>query len=125
MKGCSISRPISLVLDSRKTLSEINTLCCTKGWRWAVSTRFLPYLRRLEYTDCILSTKRTVGWGCRIHRLHLCREVRLLANEYPAYDTKQFVGEAPVMLSTPGRHCPGVVASDRGLSMDQIELYLR
>ena len=31
-----------------------------------------------------------VTWGCRIHRLHLCR--------HPGYDTKQSHDEAPVML---------------------------
>ena len=56
-------------------------------------------------------------------------------NEYPGYDTKQFYGEAPVMLelwgmqstpllpSLPGPLWPGVVAPDRALSMGQIELY--
>ena len=38
-----------------------------------------------------------VGWGCRIHRLHLCRGVRP-PNECPGYDTKQSDGEVPVML---------------------------
>ena len=32
-----------------------------------------------------------VGWGCRIHQLHLCRGVRHpLPNECPRYNTKQF-----------------------------------
>ena len=40
-----------------------------------------------------------VGWGSRIHRLHLCRGVRLSPpNECPGYDTKRSDGEAPVML---------------------------
>ena len=38
-----------------------------------------------------------VDWGCRLHRLHLCRGVRPL-NECPGYDTKQFDGEVLVML---------------------------
>ena len=39
-----------------------------------------------------------VGWGCRIHLLHLCREVRHpLPNECPGYNTKQPDGEAPVL----------------------------
>ena len=64
-----------------------------------------------------------VGWGCRIHRLHLCRGVRP-HNEFPGYDTKQSDGEVPVMLQSiplltllPGPLCPGVVAPDRALSM--------
>ena len=39
-----------------------------------------------------------VGWGCRIHRLHLCRGVSLPSDECPDYDTKQSDGEVPVML---------------------------
>ena len=34
-----------------------------------------------------------VGWGYRIHRLHLCRGVRPHPNQCPGYDTKQSVGE--------------------------------
>ena len=70
-----------------------------------------------------------VGWGCRIHWLHLCRGVRPHLNERPGYDTKQSDGEVPVVLEIwgmrstpslpllPGPLWPGVVASDRFLSM--------
>ena len=74
-----------------------------------------------------------VGWGCRIHRLHLCIEVR---HHYqcPEYDTKQSNCAVPVMLghwgmwSTPslpllsGSLWPGMVAPDRVLSIGKIEL---
>ena len=75
----------------------------------------------------------TVGWGCRIHQLHLCRGVRL--PECPSYDTKESEGETPVieelwgMQSTPllpllpGPLWPWVVAPDRVLSIGQIELF--
>ena len=75
-----------------------------------------------------------VGWGCRIHQLHLCRGVRPPPNECPWYDSKQSDGhEAPVMLELwemlstslsllPGPLWPGVVTPDRVLSMGQIEL---
>ena len=36
-----------------------------------------------------------VAWGCRIHRLHLCRGVK---KNPPRYDTKKSDGEALVML---------------------------
>ena len=39
-----------------------------------------------------------VGWGCRIHQLHLYRGVRPLLNKCLGYDTKQSDGEASVML---------------------------
>ena len=76
-----------------------------------------------------------VAWGCRIHRLLLCRGVRLSPpNKCPVYYTKQYDGEVPVMLvlrgmrstsslpSLPGPLWPGVVAPDKVLSMGQTEL---
>ena len=78
-----------------------------------------------------------VGSGCRLHRLYLCRRVRPLPNECLVYDTKQSDDEVLVMLelwrsrstpslpSLPGPLLPGVVAPDRVLSMDQIELKCR
>ena len=70
-----------------------------------------------------------VGWGCRIHRLLLCRGVTPPPNECPRYDTKQSDGKVPVMLglwgmqstpslpSLPGPLWPRMVAPDRALSM--------
>ena len=63
-----------------------------------------------------------VGWGCRIHWLHLCKWVS-------CYDAKQSHGEVTVMLGLwgirstpslpllPGPLCPSVVAPDRSQSM--------
>ena len=63
-----------------------------------------------------------VDWGCRIHRLHICRGVRPPPNEWPGYDTKQSDDEVSVMQelwgmrSTPslpsltGPVWPGMVA---------------
>ena len=74
-----------------------------------------------------------VGSACRIHRLHLCRRVTP-TNECLGYNTKQSDGEGPVMLklwrirwtssllSLPGPPLPRVVAPDRVLFIDQIEL---
>ena len=65
-----------------------------------------------------------VGWGCGIHRLHLCKGVRS-PNECPGYDTKQSDGEVPVMLDLwgmwstpsllllPGPLWPRTVAPDK------------
>ena len=39
-----------------------------------------------------------VGWGCRIHRLRLCRGLRPPPNKYPGYETKQYDVHVPVML---------------------------
>ena len=79
-------------------------------------------IQQLPGLDC------PVGWGCRIHRLLLCRwgKTPSPANECPRYDTKQSDREVPVILelwemrsttllpSLPGPLCSGVVASDKG-----------
>ena len=82
----------------------------------------------LQYLDPISSTC-PVGWGCRIHWLHLCRGVKPPPNECPGYDTKQSDGEVPAVLELrgmrstpslpllPGPLWPRVVAPDRALSM--------
>ena len=63
-----------------------------------------------QYTDCIYAEGQDYPNAC------------------PKYDTKQSDGEVPVMQSTPlipSLPCPlrlEVVAPDRVLSMDQIEL---
>ena len=67
-----------------------------------------------------------VGWGCRIHLLHLCK--------YRRYDTKPSDGDDPALefvgiwstSSLPLLRGPlwsGVVSPDRALSMGQIELF--
>ena len=78
-----------------------------------------------QFTSCL------VGWGCRIYRLHRCRGISPTTT---GYDSKQPDGEAPVMLelwgmwntlflpSVPGPLGPGVVATERVLSMGQMEL---
>ena len=68
-----------------------------------------------------------VGWGCRIHKLRPCREVRP-PNECPRYNTKQSDGKlsgmrtTPSVSSLPGLLWPRLVAPDRVQSMDPIEL---
>ena len=75
-----------------------------------------------------------IGRGCRIQWQLFCRGVRSHPYECPGHDTKLSDGEASVMLelwgmqntpslsSLPGSLRPRVVAPDRVLSMDQIEL---
>ena len=67
-----------------------------------------------------------VSWGCRIHRLLLCRGVSPPPNECPGYDAKQSEGEVLAMLELwgmqstpslpllPGSLWPGIVAPDKG-----------
>ena len=49
-----------------------------------------PWQKLFQLPNC------PVSWGCRIHRLHLCRGVNPPPNECPECDTKPFDGEAPV-----------------------------
>ena len=93
-------------------------------------TYWMTYINKF-----LLFIEGSVGWGCGIHPLHLCRGVRPpTPNECLGYDTKQSDGKVPVMLelcgtqsilslpSLPGPFCLRVVAPDRVLSLDQIEL---
>ena len=76
-----------------------------------------------------------VGWGCRIHRLHLCRGVKFPPSPTSVLDMTQNNGDVPVILELwgmqstpllpllPGPLWLGVVAPDRVLSMSQIELH--
>ena len=86
-----------------------------------------------------ITTNHPVIWGCRIHRLHLCRGVRHLltyTHQWVSwYDIKQSDGEPPVMLDLwgmwstlllsliPDPLWPGVVAPGRVLSMSWIEMF--
>ena len=75
-----------------------------------------------------------VGWGCRIPQLRLCRGGRTTPYKCPGYDTKQSDCEVPLMEefwgmrsipslpSLSGPLWPGMVASDRVLSMSQIKV---
>ena len=70
-----------------------------------------------------------VGWGCRIHLLHLCTRARLPTNWCLGYDSKQSGVEVLVMLGPwgiwstsslpllPGPLWPSAVAPDKALSM--------
>ena len=76
----------------------LNIICLTSYQLYLVS---LSYLVLLCINPCGLFTAKsclfTVGWGCRIHWLHLCRGVRF-PNKCPGYDTKQSDGEGPVTM---------------------------
>ena len=105
----------------RERVRDIRAGGMTWWWLW------FTFLRQLH-------RQSPVGWwGRTIHRLHICTEVKA-PNTCSGYDTIQSDGEAPIlepwgMKSTPslallpGPFWLGVVASDRVLSMDQIELF--
>ena len=84
---------------------------------------------------CNLDKACPVGWVCRIHWLHLCRRVRHpLPNKCPEMTLNNLMvrfqkcwssGDMQSTHSLPSLPAPlppGVVASDKVLSMDQIEL---
>ena len=84
----------------------------------------LYFIRLFRYLCVHLILNCPVGWGCRIHRLHLCRGVKPHPQWVSWYDTKQSDSKVPVMLglwgmrstpslpSLPGPLWPGVVAPD-------------
>ena len=65
-----------------------------------------------------------VGWGCRIHQLHICSGVRP-PNECPGYDIKQSDGALGNVVYPFTAIVPRstLVTPDRVLSMGQIELF--
>ena len=85
-----------------------------------------------SYVMLLLQKYCLVSWGSRIHRLHLCRGVRL-PKRVSWYDTKQSDDEVSVILELLGMQCTpllpslpgplwsGVIAPDRVLSMFRIE----
>ena len=87
----------------------------------------------IYYSTQTMKNLSSLGWGCRIHWLYLCRGVRLLPhNKCPGCNIKQSDGKAPTLeiwrmwISPslpllPGPLWPRVVAPDRVLSMGQIE----
>ena len=119
----------------------------SKSWSWIFILNWDEYninrIRRMHMFEwySLFSSQINgpfycpVIWGCRIHRLHFCRLVRPpTPNEYPGYDTKQSDCEVPVTLglwpmrstpslpSLPRSLWPEVVAPERVLSIDLIEL---
>ena len=51
----------------------------------------------VKYIHIFKHIYSTVGYVCRIHRLHLCSGLRPLPNEFPGHDTKLSDGEALVL----------------------------
>ena len=64
--------------------------------RWEIQFPSLSFLCITRSSSSNL--QRSVDWGGRIRRLHLCRGVRPRSIEYPVYDTKKSDSEAPEML---------------------------
>ena len=102
-----------------KNVDKFSVIVFVKFLHSSLSSQVFIMVRR-RISSC------PVGWGCRIHRLLLCRGVRPPPNECPGYDTKQSDGEVPAMLelwgmrstpslpSLPGPLWPGVLAPDKG-----------
>ena len=101
--------------------------CYDVSWVYGGNQKKLPIL-------LLILISGPVSWGCRIHILHLCREVRH-PNKCLGYDNKQSDGKTSVMLELwemrsipslsllPGQLWFGVVAPDWALSMGQIKVF--
>ena len=95
----------------------------------------LTYKVQPASADTLNMLHSHVGWGCRIHRLNLCKEV-ISPNEDLENYTKQADCEVPIILglqgmrstyllpSFPDLNWSGVEAPDRVLSVDQTVLML-
>ena len=117
------------VLDSRIWKHLIISLDCN-------SWKYLTVCKQMNFNNSLKKNWVTykLFWGCRIHRLHLFRVVRL-SQRVSWHDTKLSDGETPVMLELwgmqstsflplfPGSLFPGLVAPDRVLSMGQTALF--
>ena len=112
-------------------------LNCLFILKWIARNRSVLNLNCLLMLNWIIWNKTvycSVSWGCIMHRLHLCKGVRLPPNQCPRYDTKQSDGEFCFILELWGlRSCPSlpslssplwteVLAPDRVISMVRTEL---
>ena len=106
--------------------NEIDTHCVPQNC-FFFSNIFFEYEKKQS-----IITVNLIYKGCRIHQLYRGKTIHPKC--VPRYDSKQFDGEALVMVlyemwSTPllpsltGPPWPGVVATDRVLPMGQIELF--
>ena len=109
-----------LILNENALSLYFHKTSSPRQWEESIA-KFVQNFRVTPSASC------PVSWGCRIHRLLLCRGVRPPPhNGCPGYDTKQSDGEVPAMLelwgmrstpllpSLPGPLWPGVVAPDKG-----------
>ena len=122
-----VMKKIRIKIVTRKNIDRLNEYIEMLMKSWQLIGPSSTILIRRNHLPSIFFC--SVGWGCRIHRLLLCRGVRPPPNECPGYDTKQSDGELPAVLelwgmrrtpslpSLPGPLWPGVVAPDRALSM--------
>ena len=111
-----------------KLKTSINCLKDSNFWFWIKIVLLLHWLP----TRVCFTFFGSVSWGCGKHQLNLCRGLKL-SQQMSCYDMKQSDGEVlvtlelwgmstPLLTSLPGAVWPRVVASDRVLSMGQIEL---
>ena len=119
--GKSFRRRVDAIPDKMMAILSRFTVLC-------LSAYFVVYFLKSK-----LILFFPVGWGNRMHRLHLCRGVKPPMSVL-VHDTKKSDGEVPVELelwgmqsssSLPSLLGPlwaGVVTHDRVLSMGQIEL---
>ena len=133
---CESSRDWSLVVGHRTGLRFIGRVGSRPLHNTIKAHMHVPFslINFKEHTktfDCCFvrfyqifqNDANPVGWGCKIHWLHLCREVRPSTSKCPGYDIKQSDYEIWGMWSTPslpllqGPLWPRVVEPNRILCM--------
>ena len=89
-----VQNPYANACTSTRTTYILNVCLHTHSWRYVWTPIYICiYMHIYSHTHPYLCCPD--GWGCRIHRLHLCRGVRLPPNESPGYNTKQSDGKVP------------------------------
>ena len=123
----------------RERVGDIRAGGTTWWWWWYIYKSMFDFIIFCQYNfikilSSFLISACPVGWGCKIHREHLCRGVKPPANKCPRYVTKQSDGEALLMLkvwrmrsasslpSLPGSLWPRAVEPDWVQSMGWIEV---
>ena len=115
---------LSLTIQSVRPIYRALSNATTPGKREPVSNGYEGLLNISKISTKMKSNP--VGWSCKIHRLHLCRGVKLPPHESPRYNFKPSDSEASGMLELwgmwstpslpllPGPLWPGMVAPEKG-----------
>ena len=96
----TLNKATSLMVVDNKFVLWDTTL--VKVWFKKKKKKKKRFYYSVEVSKSISQTVCPVGWGCRIHWLHLHRGLRppppTHTNKCPGSDTKQSDGEVPLML---------------------------
>ena len=91
------NQPTKQTNKHRKLMIKLTKYEYSFVWEWSKVLAFQNLQEKMcKAHDHYSKDGCQIGWGCRIHRLHLCRKVRH-PERASLYDTKQSNGEVSVM----------------------------